>query len=43
MKTLHDDTSLAPEDKRAKMKGLHESSTEKVIQVCQSSSQLGMG
>ena len=33
MKTLHDDTSLAPEDKRAKMKGLHESSTEKINAV----------
>ena len=30
MKTLHDDTSLAPEDKRAKMKELHESSVEKM-------------
>ena len=33
MKTLHDDTSLAPEDKRAKMKELHESSTEKINAV----------
>jgi hypothetical protein len=33
MKTLHDDTSLAPEDKRAKMKKLHESSTEKINAV----------
>ncbi len=33
MKTLHDDTSLAPEDKRAKMKEVHESSTEKINAV----------
>ena len=33
MKALHDDTSLAPEDKRAKMKELHESSTEKINAV----------
>ena len=33
MKTLHDDTSLAPEDKRAKMKELHDSSTEKINAV----------
>ena len=33
MKTLHDDTSLAPEDKRAKMKELHESFTEKINAV----------
>ncbi len=33
MKTLHDDTSLAPEDKRAKMKELHGSSTEKINAV----------
>ncbi len=30
MKALHDDTSLAPADKQAKMKELHESSTEKI-------------
>ncbi len=30
MKTLHDDTSLAPADKQAKMKELHESSIEKM-------------
>jgi Spy/CpxP family protein refolding chaperone len=30
MKALHDDTSLAPADKQAKMKELHESSIEKV-------------
>ena len=33
MKTLHEDTSLAPEDKKAKMKELHESSTEKINAV----------
>ena len=33
MKALHDDTSLAPPDKRAKMKELHESSTEKINAV----------
>ncbi|MFZ0864524.1 MAG: hypothetical protein ABR881_30145 [Candidatus Sulfotelmatobacter sp.] len=33
MKALHDDTSLAPADKRAKMKELHESSTEKINAV----------
>jgi protein CpxP len=33
MKTLHDDTSLAPEDKRTKMKELRESSTEKINAV----------
>jgi Spy/CpxP family protein refolding chaperone len=33
MKALHDDTSLATEDKRAKMKELHESSTEKINAV----------
>jgi len=32
-KALHDDTSLAPADKRAKMKELHESSTEKINAV----------
>jgi periplasmic protein CpxP/Spy len=30
MKALHDDTSLAPADKQAKMKELHESSIEKL-------------
>ena len=30
MKALHDDSSLAPEDKRAKMKEVHKSSTEKI-------------
>ena len=30
MKALHDDTSLAPADKQAKMKELHMSSTEKI-------------
>jgi periplasmic protein CpxP/Spy len=33
MKALHDDTSLAPVDKRAKMKDLHDSSTEKINAV----------
>jgi protein CpxP len=33
MKTLHDDTSLAQADKRAKMKELRESSTEKINAV----------
>jgi len=33
MKTLHEDTSLTPEDKKAKMKELHESSTEKINAV----------
>jgi periplasmic protein CpxP/Spy len=33
MKALHDDTSLAPADKQAKMKDLHESSIEKVNAV----------
>ena len=33
MKALHDDTSLAPTDQRAKMKELHESSTEKINAV----------
>ena len=33
MKTLHEDTSLAPDDKKAKMKELHESSTEKINAV----------
>jgi periplasmic protein CpxP/Spy len=33
MRTLHDDTSLAPRDKRAKMKELHESFTEKINAV----------
>ena len=33
MKALHDDTSLAPADKQAKMKELHESSTEKINAV----------
>jgi protein CpxP len=32
-KALHDDVSLAPADKRAKMKELHESSTEKIVAV----------
>jgi hypothetical protein len=31
--TLHEDTSLAPEDKKAKMKELHESSMEKINAV----------
>jgi Spy/CpxP family protein refolding chaperone len=30
MKAIHDDTSLAPADKQAKMKELHESSVEKM-------------
>jgi Spy/CpxP family protein refolding chaperone len=33
MKALHDDTSLTPADKQAKMKELHESSTEKINAV----------
>ena len=33
MKTLHEDTSLAPDDKKAKMKELHDSSTEKINAV----------
>jgi hypothetical protein len=33
MKTVHDNTSPAPADKRAKMKELHESSTEKINAV----------
>jgi len=33
MKALHDDASLAPADKHAKMKELHESSTEKINAV----------
>jgi Spy/CpxP family protein refolding chaperone len=33
MKALHDDTSLAPADERAKMKDLHDSSTEKINAV----------
>jgi len=33
MKALHDDTSLAPADKQAKMKELHESSGEKINAV----------
>ena len=33
MKALHDDTSLAPADKRAKMKELRESSTDKINAV----------
>jgi protein CpxP len=33
MKALHDDTSLAPTEKQAKMKELHESSVEKVNAV----------
>ena len=33
MKTLHEDTSLAPEDKKAKMKELHESFTGKINAV----------
>jgi Spy/CpxP family protein refolding chaperone len=33
MKAVHDDTSLAPADKQAKMKELHESSTEKINAV----------
>jgi Spy/CpxP family protein refolding chaperone len=33
MKALHDDASLAPADKQAKMKELHESSTEKINAV----------
>jgi periplasmic protein CpxP/Spy len=33
MKALHDDTSLAPADKQAKMKELHEWSTEKINAV----------
>lgn len=33
MKALHEDTSLAPADKQAKMKELHESSTEKINAV----------
>ena len=32
-KALHDDTSLAPADQQAKMKELHESSTEKINAV----------
>jgi len=30
MKAIHDDASLAPADKQAKMKEVHESSTEKI-------------
>jgi protein CpxP len=30
MKAIHDDTSLAPADKQAKMKEIHESSIEKM-------------
>jgi len=33
LKALHDDTSLAPADKQAKMKELHESSIEKMNAV----------
>ena len=33
MQNLHHDTSMAPEDRRAKMKELHESSTEKINAV----------
>ena len=33
MKTLHEDSSLASDDKKAKMKELHESSTEKINAV----------
>ena len=33
MKAVHDDTSLAAADKQAKMKELHESSTEKINAV----------
>src|SRR5258708_37387875 len=33
MKAVHDDTSLAPADRRAKMKELHEASTDKINAV----------
>jgi hypothetical protein len=33
MKALHDDTSLAPEDKHAKMKDVRELSTDKINAV----------